>query len=377
MSIKEPPFTIGLEEEYLLVDRETRELAVNPPESILTECAKRVGGQVTPEFLRSQIEVATSVCKSVTEARAELAELRRTVSETASEYGLAPIAASTHPFSSWTDQRNTLKERYIDLARDLQDVARRMVICGMHTHVGIDDDDLRTDLVNQLGYFLPHFLALSCSSPFWQGHNTGLMSYRQTIINDLPRTGMPERFASFAEYRRHVDTLISAGIIEDATKIWWDVRPSDRYPTVEVRITDVCTRLDDAVSIAALIISTLRMLYRLRRDNQNWRHYPNMLISENRWRAMRYSYDEGLIDFGKSEIVPTADLVEELIELVSGDAEELGCREELLASRKILEHGTSAHQQIEVYNSQRADGSSHEDAMNAVVDMLIEQTAKV
>jgi carboxylate-amine ligase len=375
--MKEPPFTIGLEEEYLLVNRDTRELASNPPASILAECAERCGGQVTPEFLRSQIEVATRVCQSIPEARSDLAELRTAVSATAAEYNLAPIAASTHPFSSWTEQKNTPKERYIDLARDLQDVARRMVICGMHVHVGIDDEDLRIDILNQMGYFLPHFLALSCSSPFWQGKNTGLMSYRQTIINDLPRTGIPEHFASYGEFRRHVDTLVNAGIIEDGTKIWWDIRPSDRYPTVEVRVTDVCTRLDHAASIAALIVSTMRMLYRLRRDNQNWRRYPNMLINENRWRAMRYSFDEGLIDFGKSEITPANELLEELIQLVSQDAEQMGCLQELLGIRNILEQGTSAHLQIAKYNAQRESGAPHEAAMHSVVDMLIEQTAAV
>ena len=243
-----PPFTLGVEEEYLLVDKQTRALVIEPPKSLIGECEELLGGQVTSELLRSQIEIGTVVCQNVREARAELVRLRGAVIEVAGRHGLAPIAASTHPFSRWTDQKHTEKERYEALTSEMQAAARRLVICGMHVHIGINDDSLRIDLMNQLGYFLPHLLALSCSSPYWDGRDTGLKSYRLTIFDALPRTGLPERFQSFAEYKRHVDILINAGLIEDSSKIWWDLRPSNKYPTLETRIMDVCTCLDDAIA---------------------------------------------------------------------------------------------------------------------------------
>lgn len=374
MKTQQPPFTVGIEEEYLLVDRETRELVSEPPASILQECAKLCGDQVSPEFYRSQLEVGTRVCKTAGEARSHLAELRRSVSSVVAQHGMAIIAASSHPFSAWLEQKYTPTERYIVLANDLQSAVRRMVVGGMHIHVGIDDDELRIDLMNQVSYFLPHFLALSCSSPFWEGQNTGLMSYRMTVIENLPRTGLPERFRSYAEYQRHVDMLVHAGLIDDATKIWWDIRPSARYPTLESRITDICTGIDDAATLAALTICTLSMLYRLRGKNQRWRNYAPMLINENRWRAMRYSFDEGLVDFGRAEVVPMVDLVEELIDTVGEDAERLNCMGELLNARKILQRGTSAHRQVGVYDAAVADGTSHDAALHAVVDYLIEET---
>ena len=207
--------------------------------------------------------------------------------------------------------------------------ARRLLICGMHVHVGIDDDELRIDLMNQLSYFLPHQLALSCSSPFWEGLDTGLKSYRLTVFDALPRTGIPERFASWAEFTRHVQILIDAGLIEDSTKIWWDLRPSAKFPTLETRVMDICTRLDDAIALTALLVCTIRMLYRLRTNNQRWRQYTPMLINENRWRAMRYSFDEGLIDLAKGEVVPFEELLDELMVLVGEDAQALDCEEEL------------------------------------------------
>ena len=370
------PFTIGIEEEYLLVDRVTRHVASEPPAAMLEECEARIKDLVKPEFLKSQIEIATPVCKSVGEARDNLAWLRGTVAEIADKCGLAPIAASTHPFSSWTEQKHTDHERYHVLARDMQAVARRLMICGMHVHVGIDNDELRIDLVNQMAYFLPHLLALSTSSPFWQGDNTGLKSYRLSVFDELPRTGLPERFDSYGEYQRHIEVLTNAGLIEDATMLWWDVRPSHRFPTIEMRITDVCTRLDDAAAIAALFVCILRMLYRLRRDNQRWRAYAPMLINENRWRAQRYGLDEGLVDFGKGEIVPFADLIEELIALTREDAEALGCADELNHVREIVRDGTGAHHQLETFAAAEAAGASRDEAFAAVVDMLIEETVK-
>ena len=376
MSFTEPSFTVGIEEEYLLVDPATRDVVREPPDAMLGECEKRLGDLVRPEFLRSQIEVGTRVCRTVPEARSELVRLRGCVSDVAQSFGFAMIAASTHPFAQWQDQVHTNKARYNILARDMQAVARRLLICGMHVHVGIDDDELRIDLLNQVGYFLPHLLALSTSSPFWMGENTGLKSYRLSVFDGLPRTGLPEPFSSYMEYSRHVDILVRTGLIDDATMLWWDVRPSVRFPTLEMRITDVCTRLDDAATIAALYVSVLRMLYRLRRDNQRWRQYARMLVNENRWRAQRYGFGDGLVDFGKGKVVDYATLLEELIDLVREDAGALGCIEDVERSREILARGTSADRQIEVFERAMADGADHHRALEAVVDMLIGETVE-
>lgn len=376
MAVKQPPFTVGIEEEYLLVDLESRDLDNDPPAGMLEECTELGGGQVTPEFLRSQIEIGTRVCSSMEEARGELARLRGIIASVARRHGLAPIAASTHPFARAIQQKHTEKDRYFALAREMQAAARRMVICGMHVHVGLEDDELRIDLMNQLAYFLPHLLALSCSSPFWEGENSGLKSFRLTVFNALPRTGLPERFASYGEYQRHINTLIQNNLIQDTSKIWWDLRPSWRYPTLETRIMDCCTSLDDAVALAALNVCLLRMLWRARRNNQQWRVYADMLVSENRWRAMRYSFDEGMLDLAKGVLVPFAELLEELLELIREDAEALGCTREVLHAREILRRGTSAHRQVKIYEDARGRGASEREALNAVVDWLVRETAR-
>ena len=370
-----PQFTIGVEEEYLLVDQETRALIVDPPESLMKECEELCGTQVTSELLRSQIEIGTKVCNNIQEVREDLVRLRGAVKQVANKHGLAPIASSTHPFSRWTEQKRTRKERYDQLTVEMQGAARRLLICGMHVHIGIEEDELRIDLMNQMAYFLPHLLALSCSSPFWEGRDTGLKSYRLTVFDSLPRTGLPERFASYAEYQRHVGIMMDAGPIEDATRIWWDIRPSARYPTLETRVMDVCTRLDDTVALAALLTCVLRMLYRLRRNNQRWRIYTPMLIRENRWRAMRYSFDEGLIDLAKGKVVPFDDLLDEMLSLVAEDAEALGCTDEVNSLQHIVQRGTSAHRQLKKYELERAGGTSEDAAVKAVVDPLIKDTS--
>lgn len=377
MAIPEPKFTIGIEEEYLLVDKETRDLAPEPPAALLSMAEAALRGRVSPEFLRSQIEVGTHVCHSVQEACDQLIELRSTVSTTAAEFGLAPIAASTHPFAHWESQHHTNKERYNLIAKDLQYVVRRMVICGMHVHVGIDDDDLRIDLLGQAPYFLPHLLALSTSSPFWQGEQTGLKSYRLSVFDELPRTGLPHTFSSYSEYERTIDLMVTAGLIEDASKIWWDLRPSARFPTLEMRITDVCPLIEDAIAIAALYQCILRLLYRLRRQNQRWRHYPPFLIRENRWRAQRYGIEEGMVDFGRGAMVPFSHLIEELFELVAEDAAFFGCAPEVAHARTILQRGTSADRQLKRYAKVKSEGGSERDALVAVVDELVAETAAV
>jgi glutamate---cysteine ligase / carboxylate-amine ligase len=374
--IPEPTFTIGIEEEYLLVDRESGALIREAPPTMLDECKKLLEGQVTPEFFQSQIEVGTHVCHTIQDARNELARLRRAVSDVATAHDLAIIAASTHPFSATESQKHTDKDRYAILVRDMQAVARRMVISGMHVHVAIEDADMRIDLMNQTRYILPHLLAITTSSPFWEGTNTGLMSYRIAVWNELPRTGLPEQFTSFAEFKRHADILIDAGVIEDSSKIWWDIRPSMRFPTLEMRISDLCTHLEDAICVAALYRCWLRMLYRLRRSNQRWRTYANLLLNENRWRAQRYGFERGLIDYGKGKIVPYAQLLDELLDFIQEDAEYFGCVKEVRHARTILGQGTSAHWQVRTFNEAKASGADDTEALRAVVKMLIQETLR-
>ncbi|MDY0871046.1 carboxylate-amine ligase [Dongia rigui] len=372
--MSDPAFTLGIEEEYLLVDRVSRDLVADPSPALFEEAQAALGLHVSPEFMRSQIEIGTGICSSLAEARSQLKHFRGTLAEVTAKHGLAIVAASTHPFADWGGQKHTDKERYNALARDIGGPVRRLLICGMHVHIGIEDPELRIDLMSQASYFLPHLLALSTSSPFWRGADTGLKSYRLAVFNELPRTGLPEIFDSFGEYQRHLDVLISAGLIEDGSKIWWDLRPSARFPTLEMRISDACTLLEDTLSIAAMYRCILRMLYRLRRSNQRWRRYNAMLINENRWRAQRYGLDEGLVDFGKGRIVPMHDLIEELIDLLSEDAAFFGCSAELAHARVILQRGTSAHRQLAVYTAAIKAGLEPRAALQRVVDRLIEET---
>jgi len=371
-------FTIGIEEEYLLVDPVTRDLVADPPAEMMEACQTALSGatlgEVSPEFLRSQIEIGTRVCPSIREARATLAEIRATLARMAGQHGMALVAASTHPFAQWNVQAHTDRDRYNTLAEDLQVVVRRLLICGMHVHIGIDDDDTRIDLLNQAVYFMPHLLALSSSSPFWKGEVTGLKSYRLSVFDELPRTGLPAQFDSYGEYQRTVDVLVRAGVIEDATKVWWDLRPSAKFPTLEMRVPDICTLMDDAITIAALFACICRMLYRLRRENKRWRAYTNFLLTENRWRAQRYGIEKGMIDFGRGEIVGFSELMEELLVLIGEDSDALGMRAEVENVHTILARGTSADRQLAVYHAALASGLSEQDAQNAVVDRLIEET---
>jgi len=377
MARTEPSFTVGIEEEYLLVDRQSRDVVSDPPQEIFEQCQAIAGDKlVNSELLRSQIEVDTRVCETVAEARQDLARLRRLTRQVADGYDLAPIAASTHPFAEWHIQRQTHKARYDLLFRDMQSLARRLLICGMHVHVGIEDDDLRVDLMNQFTHFLPVLLALSTSSPFWQGEDTGLKSYRLTVFDNFPRSGLPERFRSFEDYEHHVDILRRAGVMEDATFIWWDLRVSARYPTLETRVADMCTRLDDSASIAALTQSILHYLYRLRCDHKRWPVYSRFLIDQNRWRAMRYGYDEGLVDFATAEVIPIENLMEDILELVRVDADALGCSDELEAVLEIPKRGSSAHRQLKAYQAALGEGLEQQQALTRVVDWLIDETVR-
>ncbi|MDR9394713.1 carboxylate-amine ligase [Roseovarius sp. SYSU LYC5161] len=372
MGIAEPDFTIGIEEEYLLVDRDSLALA-EAPEALMAACQTDLQDQVAPEFLKCQIEIGSRVCRTVAEAREDLRRLRSTVARHAATHNLAPIAASCHPFSDWRDQHHTDKARYNDLSDDLAGVVRRMLICGMHVHVGVGSPDRRIDLMNQLSYFLPHLLALSCSSPFWQGRDTGLDSYRLTVFDNLPRTGMPPRMESFGEFERSVAALVDLGVIEDASKIWWDLRPSSKFPTLESRICDVQPRLEHALTLAALTQALTRMLWRLAGKNQRWRIYDAFLVSENRWRAQRYGTRKGLIDFGRGEIVPMDDLVEEIFELVAQDAAHFGSSAEIETARDMLRSRASAGRQRAVYGDALQAGDDHETALRTVVRHLIDE----
>ena len=379
MRSDQPAFTIGVEEEYLLVDPSTGELASdkNAQIAVIEAVGSKVDADVgfcTQEFLRAQVEVGTGVCTSISQLKDCLRQLRSAVGEAAQAQGLAFIASSTHPSAMAREAKHTDAERYSALANDLQEVARRMVICGMHVHVGIDDDEHRIDLLGQIAYFLPHLLVLSTSSPFWEGRDTGMKCYRLSVFDELPRTGLPERFDSWNDYERHLNALVKAGTIEDSSKIWWDIRPHGTFPTLEMRVADICTYLNDGIAVATLYVCVLGMLQRLRRSNQRWRTYANMLIDENRWRAQRYGADEGLIDFGIGSRVAYADLLEELIEMVLPEAEAYGCVDELLHARTILERGTSADLQRSVYQAKLAEGADDKEALKAVVDWLVEAT---
>jgi len=375
MAQVEPSFTVGIEEEYLLVDRTSRDLASDPPREIFAQCQAAAGtGLVEVELLRSQIEVDTRVCETVAEARQDLAKLRRTISEVASGYGLAPIAASTHPFAEWHLQRQTRKARYDLLVRDMQSLARRLLICGMHVHVGIEDDELRVVLLNQFRSYLPLLLSLSTSSPFWQGEDTGLKSYRLTVFDNFPRSGLPERFDSYGDYRHHIDILRRAGVLEDATFIWWDMRISARYPTLEARIADICTHLDDVAGIAALTQCLLHYLYRMHRDHTRLPVHSRFLVDQNRWRAMRYGYDEGLVDFTTATVVPVSALLADILDKTHKDADELGCSHELERVLDIPVRGSSAHRQLAIYQAGLGQGLDPPAALHRVVDWLVDET---
>ena len=364
--------SIGIEEEYLLVDPQTRSLASRQPEGFMTRCQEILPGRVTYEFLQSQVEIGTGVCQTVAEARAELIELREAVASCAREFDTVMVAASTHPWSLWSEQSVVDMERYRVMGVEHASIARRMAICGMHVHAGVEDRNQRVELMGQMSYFMPHLLALSTSSPFWEGLDTGLKAIRPTIAGNLPRSGLPERFDSWSEWSELLDDLSATGMVTDPSKIWWDLRPSVRHPTLEMRICDVCTRVEDGLTIAALYQSILAFLCQLRENNQRWRQYRRLLIGENKWRAQRYGIDAELGDFGRRQTVPLVELIDELIELVRPHAEALGCLAEVEHAAVIVRRGTSADDQLRIYKEVLAANNNDHDAQIAVVDWLID-----
>lgn len=360
-------FTLGIEEEFQIVHPETRELH-SYVSKLLEEGRTNalLRERVRPEMHQSVVETGTGICRDIKQARAEICELRANLNELAMKNGLRIVAAGTHPFSDWKKQEITEGERYKVIVEDLQDVARANLIFGLHVHVGIKDREVAMAMANQVRYFLPHILALSTSSPFWLGRNTGLKSVRSEIFKRFPRTGIPGEFDSYVHFQRFVDLLVKTGCIDNAKKIWWDVRAHPFFDTVEVRVCDMTTRIDDTVAIAALIQAVMGKLYLLYRRNQAWRSYSRELIEENKWRAVRYGLDGQLIDFGKQEQVPTKHLVGELIEFVGEAADIFQSHNEMDRVRTLLREGTSADRQLRVFEEKKS--------YQAVVDDLIEQS---
>lgn len=380
MAVPTPLLTLGVEEEYQIIDPSTRNLHSYISEFLSQDRERPYKLDLKPELMQSQVEVGSHVCRNVKEVRHELVRLRREVFAMAEENGLAIAAASTHPFAKWEEQSITEGERYRELMDDMQGVARQLLIFGMHVHVGFGADleskNLMIEVMNQARYFVPHLLALSTSSPFWHGRNTGLKSYRSVIFEALPRTGIPHSFNSWGEYKSYERTLEMVGAFgkqDKRAKIWWDIRPHPIFDTLEFRIADICTRIDEAVCIAALFQAICAKLLKLRQQNMSWRQYRHMHITENKWRAVRYGIHGDLIDFGKEESIPFHFLMEELLELLDDVMDDLGSRKEVEYIRTILKNGASADRQIACYLKHGGD-ENNEAALKAVVDQLIAET---
>jgi carboxylate-amine ligase len=361
------PFTVGVEEEFQIVDPETWELRSHVSE-LLASSAPAFGDQVKRELHQSIVEVGTKICSSVSELAEEIINCRRELAGAAERVGLRVAAAGTHPFSSWTEQTLSPGERYKNIVDELQLLARSLLIFGLHVHVAIPDRALTIELMNEARYFLPHLLALSTSSPFWMGHDTGLKSYRTAVFRRFPRTGIPDRFESWSEYQEYVDLLVELHCLDNAKKIWWDIRPHPTFGTLEFRICDVPTAPRATIAIAALAQAIIVKLYKLRVRNLGFRLYHRRLVEENKWRAARYGLDGKLIDFGRRQEVPMRDLAVELLEFVDDVVDELGSRRETEYVRTILAEGTSADRQLRVF---RETGD-----LRAVVRAVVDETGE-
>src|SRR5689334_20882918 len=365
--MKGPSLTLGIEEEYQIIDPETRELR-----SYITEILsgdQLVLEEIKPELHQSMVEVGSKVCRSPADLRAELVRLRGLVIDLAARGGLKVVAAGTHPFSNWMEQEITPLERYMGVKQDLQDLAQQLLIFGTHIHVGIEDKDFLIDAMNVARYLLPHVLCLSTSSPFWQGRRTGLKSYRSIVFRNFPRTGVPPIMRSYAEYDELLGSLVVTRSVPDGSKIWWDVRPHHAYPTLEFRVCDVCTRVEEAVCIAAILQAIVCKIWKLRRDNLTFRVYPSAMIEENKWRAVRFGLDGRLIDFGKQTELPARELIAEILQWFVDDVvDELGSRREVEYAFQIMRNGTSADRQLAIFD-RTGD-------FKQVVDSVIAETAE-
>jgi glutamate---cysteine ligase / carboxylate-amine ligase len=367
-------FTVGVEEEFQIVDPATWELRSHVSE-LLASSAATFGDQVKRELHQSIVEVGTKICSSIAELAEEIITSRRELAGAAERVGLRVAAAGTHPFSSWTEQSLSPGERYKNIVDELQLLARSLLIFGLHVHVAVPDQALTIDLMNEARYFLPHLLALSTSSPFWMGHDTGLKSYRTAVFRRFPRTGIPDRFESWSEYQEYVNLLVDLHCVDNAKKIWWDIRPHPTFGTLEFRICDVPTAPRATIAIAALAQAIVFKLYKLRVRNLGFRLYHRRLVEENKWRAARYGLDGKLIDFGRRQEVPMRSLALELLEFVDDVVDELGSRREIDYVRTILAEGTSADRQLQVY---RETGDLRR-VVHAIVDetrAAVEQSAK-
>lgn len=359
------PFTLGIEEEYQIIDPETRELRSYITQ-ILEEGQLTLREQLKPEMMQSVVEVGTHVCRTAEEARVEIVRLRGAIATLAAKQGLTIAAAGTHPFSSWETQEIYPHERYYGVVDEMQDAARQLLIFGMHVHVGMPDLDLGIQIQNVARYFLPHLLLLSTSSPFWMGRQTGFKSYRSLIFQNFPRTGIPSEYHSLSEFQSYVDMLIKTRSIDNGKKIWWDIRPHPVFGTIEVRICDLCTKVDEAIAIAALVQAIFVKIYKLFTSNMTFRLYRRASINENKWRAVRYGLNGDLIDFGKQQSIPARELLAELVEFVDDVVDDLGSRSAVEYVHRILEEGTSADRQIATYE-RTGD-------LKAVVDQLVRET---
>lgn len=368
-------FTFGMEEEFFLVDPRTRNTAGHVPRRFLRECRRRFGDLVAPELLEAQVEVASPIFSSCAEAAREMRRLRTGLVDLSGELGMSLLASGTHPLAAWTDQRHTAKPRYERLVYDFQIVGRRNLFCGLHVHVAVPPGEDRIRLMNRAMRWLPLFLALSTSSPFWNRQRTGLMSYRQAAYDEWPRTGIPERFADEADFADFVARLVRAGAVRDASWFWWVIRPSARFPTLELRIADACPRLEDALAIAALFRCLVRMLVRDPKAGTRWHAQTRALIEENRWRAKRRGLAADFLDEDSESVAPAAAWLDSLLEAVAPDVDALGCTDSLARLRAIVREGTSADRQLQVYQSLRDAGLPRIEALRAVVDDLIGTTA--
>ncbi|MBE7176820.1 MAG: carboxylate-amine ligase [Mucilaginibacter polytrichastri] len=358
-------FTLGVEEEYMVIDPVTRELISH--EQKIVEAAQKIHeDQVKAEMHQAVVEVGTSICRNTAEARAEVAKLRKTVATLAGEIGLRIGAAGTHPFSHWQTQLITEHPRYSEIVNEMQEAARSNLIFGLHVHVGFQSREMAIHIANQVRYFLPHVYALSTNSPFWEGRNTGFKSFRTKVFDKFPRTGIPDYFASIEDYDNYIKLLVKTNCIDNAKKIWWDVRVHPFFETIEFRICDCPTLLDETMAFVALFQCICAKLYKLRLNNMKFITYTRALINENKWRAARYGIDGKLIDFGKEMEVNARSLVLELLEFIDDVVDDLGCRDDLAYVHQILEHGTGADRQLAVYNRRNN--------MVDVVDYITTQT---
>lgn len=358
-------FTLGVEEEYMVIDPNTRELTSHD-QKIVEHADAVIKDSVKAEMHQAVVEVGTTICKDVDEARQEILKLRKLVSGVAHELGLKIGAAGTHPFSHWSQQLITPNPRYDEIVNEMQEAARSNLIFGLHVHVGIKDKDMAIHIMNTIRYFLPHIYALSCNSPFWEGRNTGFKSFRTKIFDKFPRTGLPDFFNDWDEYKNYVNLLIKTKCIDNAKKIWWDVRVHPFFDTIEFRICDVPMRVDETIALTALFQALVVKLYKLRLQNISWIVYTKALVNENKWRASRYGLDGKMIDFGKRTEVETRALILELLEFVDDVVDELGSRKAIDNVHKILREGNGADRQLKVFE-QTGD-------LKKVVDYITDQT---